>query len=598
MKKLAFALALVALFCFNVSAQDCGGSKKGCDGGTCTGTATGKQAEAKLTSKPQDEKKAPKTDEVIKRGACHGSLSSGCDQLDSYLSLEKAANAGCETSKAKLAALTKDNPKLPEIAQLYKNACNGCEKSAAKLAALRKEMKPQEEPKAKKSDCCGDAKSADCCGDAAKTVKATDAKSACDSCQDEKGKVAKAKSSGCEKLDAYLAAEGAAAKGCETSKAKLAALTKENPKLPEMAQLYKNACNGCEKSAAKLAEMRKAAQKPECKDCEVGTKAAKMTKSDCEGTCGDACGDACESGAKVVKKAENKADCQGSCGDCGDACESGAKVAKAPTGACGMTAEMAKAGKGSGCEKLDAYLAAEGAAAKGCETSKAKLAALTKENPKLPEMAQLYKNACNGCEKSAAKLAEMRKAAQKPECKDCEVGTKAAKMTKSDCEGTCGDACGDACESGAKVISKAEAKKGSGCEKLDAYLAAEGAAAKGCETSKAKLAALTKENPKLPEMAQLYKNACNGCEKSAAKLAEMRKAAQQQKADCGSCEGKMIEKKADAKKSDCGSDCGSSCDGCENAKTIGVQKSGEVHKADCCPATERKTEPKSGMKDL
>ena len=125
MKNLAIALALVAMFGLNLSAQDCGG-------GVCTaGTMVKKQAdakkdcgasEAKLASKPQDEKKAPKTDEVIKRGACHGELSSGCSDLDAYLAAEKAAAKGCETSKAKLASMSKANPKLPEIAKLYKNA--------------------------------------------------------------------------------------------------------------------------------------------------------------------------------------------------------------------------------------------------------------------------------------------------------------------------------------------------------------------------------------------------------------------------------------------------------------------------------------------
>ena len=142
------------------------------------------------------------------------------------------------------------------------------------------------------------------------------------------------------------------------------------------------------------------------------------------------CGQACEqSAAKVVKqdKKAKKSDCQG-------ACES-------------QTATVVKQDKkaGSGCEKLDGYMALQRNAAKGCEKSKAKLAALDKENPKLAEMARLYKAACNGCEKSKAKLAAMRKdmMAKKAECSDCD----AKQVKKSDCQG--------ACESQkAKVISK------------------------------------------------------------------------------------------------------------------------------------------------
>ena len=344
MKKF-LALAAVVAFATTVSAQcpgSCGQEKAGEKG----------QVVKKQEEKKQEEKKSCCQDEKAGYTA-------------KLATLAKNAENGCESSKAKLAAMKKElgveccSEFSAKVAELEKNAGNGCESSKAKLVKLfadqdKKEAKKDEKKpvEAKKEECSGkECEPSACC----------------------EGETASAK----------LAALVKASANCKESAAKLAAMKKEMGTekdadlVAKVAELEKNAGKGCDTSKAKLAKMFPAAPK---------TEKAKEVKKDGEAKKDECSGKECDSSECCMTETVS-----------------------------GMLTSLAKNAEG------------------GCEASKAKIVAMKKElgiescEEFKAKIAELEKNAGKGCDTSKAKLATLKKLGAGEAKKDC--------GEKKECEG-------------------------------------------------------------------------------------------------------------------------------------------------------------------
>lgn len=349
-RSLSLVIALVLGLAYGVSAQcpGCPGEKS---------SETGKIVKKEATQEKKD------CDKVCESGQCCQEETASAK----LASLAKKAEGGCEASKAKLAAIKKElgteccSEVGTKLAALEKNSAGGCKESSAKLASLKKIMDGAQDKKEAKKE------------EAKKEVKKEECGKECDtgSCCAEETASAKL---------ATLAKN--AEKGCEASKAKLAAIKKElgteccDDASKKLAALEKNSAGGCKESAAKLASVKK------------------MMDGDAK---------------KEVKKEAKKE-------ECGKECDTGSCCAEETVS--GKLATLAKNAEG------------------GCEASKAKIAAVKKElgtdccSEVGTKLATLEKNAAGGCKESAAKLASLKKIMtgdakkeeKKEEKKECKEG--------------------------------------------------------------------------------------------------------------------------------------------------------------------------------